>query len=420
MDFKKPLAWFARKIIAKHKPLIVGVTGSVGKTTTRHAIAVALAGKYKVREPEKNYNNEIGIPLTIIGTKGVDEGGGLLAWLRIFFDAAKVLYLPGSYPKVLVLEYGIDHPGDMDNLVKIAQPFIGVITTIGISHREFFNTEGEIAIEKGKLIEDLPDKGAFIYNFDDVHVKEQTKRTHAKLLSFGHTEGAQVRLEKIEEDLGLNSSTTLHIKTPTKSLEVKVPVVGQGHVDGILAAVAVAEQLELDKEVIEKSLQNYRAVPGRLNVLAGIKRTILIDDSYNAAPLSMSEALHVLDRFPGEIKVAVLGDMLELGDLTESSHEAIGKQVAKMNLQQLITVGELGGIIARAAKEAGMAHEQVISFETSELAIPELRELLQSESIILIKGSQGARMEKITKEFLAEPMSATQVLVRQYGKWLDS
>ena len=424
---KQLLAYFSHKIIAKYKPLVIGITGSVGKTSTRHAIAAALSAKYQLREPEKNFNNEFGIPITIIGAKGVDEGGLKIGgfnfgWLRVFAKGLMVWLLPQNYPKLLVLEYGIDEPGDMDKLLNIVQPKIGVITTIGLSHKEHFPNEQAIAVEKGKIAERLPSNGIFVYNIDDAHVKQQTKRTKAHLLSYGKAgsgNNPEVVLEKIVEQLGAQSSTTLYIKSPVRELKITVPVVGTAHTEAILAAIAVCEALQMDTELILKGLANYRAMPGRLNILAGIKRSILIDDTYNAAPLSTTEALHLLDRFPSQHKVAVLGDMLELGDATDAAHAEIGKLAASLNLQQLVTVGELGKQIAEAAKQAGMSADSVISFNNSDEAKRKVLDGLQPDSVVLIKGSQGARMEKITKELLAEPMGATQSLVRQYGHWLD-
>lgn len=423
MNVKELLAFFARKIIAKHRPLIIGITGSIGKTSTRHAIAAALSAKYQLREPEKNFNNEIGIPLTVIGAKGLDEGtaqiGKLkLGWVRIFAKAVAVWLLPQNYPKLLVLEYGIDHPGEMDILLNIAQPKLAVLTTIGISHKEHFNSNEEIAHEKGKMAERLSSNGIFIYNADDNHVVEQTKRTKAHLVSYGRA-NADIILESVEEKLGQEVSTTLHIKAPTRELKITIPAVGTAHVEAILAAVAVAEALQVDTDLLLRGLAGYRAMPGRLNVLAGIKRSILIDDTYNAAPLSMEEALRLLDRFEAKHKTAVLGDMLELGDESDPAHAEIGKLVASLKLQKLVTVGELGKKIAFSAKTAGMPEDSIISFNASDEAAQQVLQMLEPDSAVLIKGSQGVRMEKITKELLAEPMSATQMLVRQYGHWLD-
>ncbi len=417
--FIKLLAWFAQRIIAKYQPLVIGVTGSIGKTSTRHAIAAVLSAKYTVREPEKNFNNEIGIPLTVIGARGLDEGGGMLGWLRIFAKAARVLWLPYNYPKVAVLEYGIDHPGDMDALLKIVQPKIAVLTTIGISHREFFNTEAEIAHEKGKIVAGLPEDGAYIYNADDPHVVDQASRTKAQLLSYAVENKAEVKVEKIEEQLALPPRTRLTVQTLKRNVMVSVSVVGAAHVSAITAAVAVAEHLEMETDLILKGLSNYKAVPSRLNVIAGIKHTIIIDDTYNAAPLSTTEALNLLMRFPASYKTAVLGDMLELGDLTKPSHERIGQVVGEMNLDLLVTVGKFGKIIADAAIAFGMSKESVHSFATSDQARKAVQTMLVPDSVILIKGSQGARMEKITKEIMAEPMRAGELLCRQYGKWME-
>jgi UDP-N-acetylmuramyl pentapeptide synthase len=417
-QINKLLAYFARKIVAKYQPLIIGITGSVGKTSTRHAIAAALSAKYNLREPEKNFNNLIGIPLTIIGTRGLDEGGGKLGWLRIFAKALFVWLIPQNYPKLLVLEYGIDHPGDMDDLLAIVQPQLAVLTTVGISHKEFFKTQEAIAFEKGKMAAGLPSSGIFIYNADDVHVAEQTKRTQAHLVSFGKA-NADVLLEMVEEKLEYPPATRLSIKTPTRELKITVPVVGVAHESAVLAAVAVAEALEVETDLIIKGLANYRAMPGRLNLIAGIKRTILIDDTYNAAPLSTLEALKLLGRFPNPIKVAVLGDMLELGDATDEGHAQVGQFAASLNLQKLITVGTLGKKIAEAALAAGMPTERITSFSNSQEAAEVVLNGIEQESVILIKGSQGARMEKVTKELMAEPTAATQLLVRQYGKWVQ-
>ncbi len=420
-QINKLLAFFARKIIAKHQPLVIGVTGSVGKSSTRHAIAAVLSAKYFLREPEKNYNNEIGIPLTIIGAKGLDEDTGFIArklgWLRIFSEALVVWLMPQSYPKVLVLEYGIDHPGDMDALIDIVRPKITVITTVGVSHKEFFNTEADIAFEKGKLAAALPADGIYVYNADDIHVAEQTKRTKAKTISYGKAQ-ADVVLREVEEKLAMPPASRLDIKTPTRELKINIPVVGTAHESAVLAAVAVAESLEVETDLIIKGLASYRAMPGRLNVLAGIKKTILIDDTYNSAPLSATEALYLLDRFPNPLKVAVLGDMRELGDVSDSAHEQLGALAATLGLHKLVTVGELGQKIAHAALSNGMPADNVITFNTSDEAAVAVLQMLEPESVILIKGSQAVRMEKVTKELLAEPTSASSMLVRQYGKWI--
>lgn len=419
------LAYFTHKIIAKYHPLVIGITGSVGKTSTRHAIAAALSSKYNLREPEKNYNNQIGIPLTVIGAHGIDETTNKLSaqigWLRIFLKALSVWLLPQNYPKVLVLEYGIDHPSDMDVLLDLVQPNVAVLTAIGTSHLENFASQEQLAVEKAKIASRLKPGETFVYNADDVLVSAQAQKINTRKISFGKSMEipADVVLKSVVENLQLPPSTVMQIQTPTREMKITIPVVGVAHVSAVLAAVALCEDLEMETDLIKKGLHNYRAMPGRLNIIAGIKKSILIDDTYNAAPLSTTQGLNLLGRFQGSNKIAVLGDMLELGDGSEQAHAEIGKQVAQLNLQKLITVGELGNQIAQSAQANGMPAENILSFNTSADAASKVLETLMPESIVLIKGSQGARMEKITKELLAEPTAAAHLLVRQYGKWIQ-
>lgn len=419
---KRLLTYIGHKILAKHKPFIIGITGSVGKTSTRHATAALLSAKYHLREPVRNYNTEFGILLTIFGTEGLEKNHNPLGWLRVLAKALSVWLLPHNFPKMFVLEYGVDHPGDMDALVHIVKPDITVLTTIGIAHKEFFKTEAEIAKEKGKLVEALNPKGVFVYNIDDANVKAQTEKTSAKKLSFGTLEAGNnpdVVLEKVEETLAYPASTTLYFRTPTRQFKAKVPVLGTGHAKAILSAVAVAEAMEVETDLIIKGLATYRPVAGRFTVISGIKKSIIIDDSYNASPFSVMAGLRVLARFPNRVKMAALGDMLELGDDTDKAHREVGELVASLNIQKLFAVGELGKKISDSAKIAGMPPENVYSFPDSDTAKNEILKMLEPESVIFVKGSQGARMEKISKELMTEPSSAAQLLPRQYGKWLE-
>jgi UDP-N-acetylmuramoyl-tripeptide--D-alanyl-D-alanine ligase len=420
------LAFFTHKIIAKYNPTVIGITGSVGKTSTRHAIAAALASSYYLREPEKNYNNLIGIPLTVIGAKGIDESTNFvsiwLGWARIYLKALSVWLLPQNYPKLLVLEYGIDAPGDMDALLNLVAPNIAVLTSVGISHLQNFSSQQELAAEKGKIASRLTPNDLFVFNGDDTLVSQEAQKVNARKIAFGvqgqGTELETVILEKITEKLELRPETTLQISTLHGQVSISIPVIGKAHTAAVLCAVAVCVGLKVDQELFEKGLRTYKAMPGRLNILAGIKKTILIDDTYNAAPDSTKEALHLLGRFQSENKIAVLGDMLELGEQSHTGHSEIGTLAATLNLKKLVTVGKLGREIADSALQAGMSEQDILIFEDSKTAAKSVLEILVPESVVLVKGSQGARMEIITKELLAEPTAAGHLLVRQYGKWL--
>jgi len=167
-----------------------------------------------------------------------------------------------------------------------------------------------------------------------------------------------------------------------------------------------------------KGLQEYKPAPGRLNIIIGIKHSIIIDDTYNSSPDPVKAALRLLRKIPSEYKIAVLGDMLELGNISDQSHREIGEAAAAADLSRLVTVGPGGKIIAEGAAAAGFDRERILCFDTADEAKKPLQELMRPGSLVLIKGSQGMRMEKITKEVMAEPMRAPELLCRQYGNWL--
>ncbi len=413
----KWLASLARQLIAKHHPQIIGITGSVGKTSTRDAIYAVVSTAFSARKGTKNLNNEFGLPLAVIGSDS--PGRNIFGWFGVFLKAYWQLWF-GSFPKILVLEMGVDRPNDMDYLLSIARPNVAVITNIGISHYEFFGSEAAVANEKGKLVTAVPSSGAVVVNADNVGANNLRERASAKVIGYGFNPASEVRIQIKSELFQVPVQSELEVHTPTQNFSAQVHAIGIPHLASCGAAVAVGLYLGLSIEKIQSGLKKYKPVPGRLNVLNGIKRTIVIDDSYNASPDSVREALEILRRMPHHDKVAVLGDMLELGEQSQTAHEDIGKMVASFQLSQLVTVGRGGQIIAEAAKAAGMPSEHINSFPSSDIAAAHVRDSLIPESAVLVKGSQGVRMEKISKELLADPMSASNVLPRQYGKWLES
>jgi UDP-N-acetylmuramoyl-tripeptide--D-alanyl-D-alanine ligase len=412
----KRLAILARQLIAKHKPKIIGIGGSVGKTSARDAIYAVVSTAFWARKGHENYNNELGLPLAILGQKS--PGRSAFGWAMLILKGYFSLWF-GSFPKVLVLEMGVDKPNDMDYLLSIAKPDIAVITNIGISHYEFFGSTEAVANEEGKLAQAVSSHGAVILNADNAVAYAQRAKTNAKVVSYGFSDKSDVRLQIETEKFVVPVETKLTVHTSTQDFSVTVPAIGLPHIYSCGSAVAVGLYLGLSIENIQTGLRAYKPVPGRLNLINGIRKTLIIDDSYNAAPDSMNEALQILTRLPHQHKVAILGDMLELGDLTESAHKQIGAKVGEMKIDKLITVGSLGQIIAEAARIAGMDAEKIVSFADSRAASDYIRRELIPESAILIKGSQGVRMERISKELLAEPMNASNLLPRQYGSWLD-
>lgn len=409
------LADLSRRIIAKHRPKIIGITGSVGKTSARDAIFAVLKEQYSVRKGEKNFNNELGLPFTVLGVNS--PGRNILKWLWVFAKGYLILWF-GYYPKVLLLEMGVDRPGDMDYLLSIARPDVAVVTSIGISHYEFFKSYQAVAEEKGKIVQALKEGGTAILNADSDLALEQASKTTAKVITYGVGGKCNVKMVIEQESFVPPGETTAIVKTSFNDFQVSYRAVGLPHAEAVAAAISVGLTLNVPVEKIQKGLLTYKPVPGRLNLIKGIRQITLLDDTYNASPDSTIEALRVLDRMPQNEKVAVLGDMLELGDLSESSHRQVGAEAAKLDLSMLITVGSLAKFIQEQALVDGLPQDKCFWFQTSGQAKDFLRKRLIPESAILIKGSQGARMEKISRELLAEPQSAEQLLPRQYGKWL--
>lgn len=417
------LANLSRQILAKHKPKIIGITGSVGKTSTRDAIYAVVSTAFSVRKGEKNFNNEFGLPFAILGVSGPERN--IFKWLMVFVKGYFTLWF-GSYPKVLILEMGVDKSGDMDYLLSIAKPDIAVLTNIGIAHYEFFKTSQAVAEEKGKLIEALNysnQNGIAILNADNDIVKQQAVKAAgkgAKVITYGFAEDSDVRVRITLEQLSVPALTEIEVITHYNSFTATVKAVGVPHLSSVAAAVAVGLNLNISQEDIIKGLKNYKPVAGRLNFIAGIKKTTIIDDSYNASPDSVKQALSILARAPQSKKVVILGDMLELGELSEQAHKQIGELVAQLNPDRFFAVGNLANLMLDGAVSAGFPEIKTTWIENSELAHGIIRDQIEPESIILVKGSQGMRMEKISKELLLDPMSATNVLPRQYGAWLDS
>lgn len=413
------LAGLARNIIAKHKPKVIGITGSVGKTSTRDAIYAVVSTAFSVRKGEKNFNNEFGLPFAILGVDS--PGRNPIKWLWVFLKGYLILWT-GILPEVLVLEMGVDKPGDMDFLVNIARPDIAVLTNIGISHYEFFQTTEAVATEKSKILTALSSTGVAILNGDHPIVLEQKNKLSAsgpKVITYGTGSTNDIQLNITNEHFAIPVSSTISVHTAVNDFEVTIPVIGTAHSYAVGAAIAVGLNLNISTERIQKGLKNYSAPAGRLNFMKGIKQTVIIDDSYNASPDSVSNALQVVMHMPQTAKMIVLGDMLELGDLSEQSHLEIGYEIAKLNPAKLIAVGNEAKSIIQGAVDHGYDTNNTKWFVNSDEAKEWLRDNLITESVVLVKGSQGVRMEKISKELLLEPASASQILPRQYGKWLE-
>ena len=419
---QKALAVLARAIIKKYQPQIIGITGSVGKTSTKQAIFKVLALKFNVRQNIKNYNNEIGLPLTIIGAGS--GGRSVWGWLGVFMRALVLLaWRDKNYPKILVLEMAVDRVGDMKYLTDLAPCQIGVVTNISPVHLEFFKTLERIAKEKSVMVSHLDKNGWAVLNCDNHYVCDMEQVVKGRVIKYGITsEQAQVRASEIiiSKDSGERvAGLSFKLSYQGSTVPVLLPnILGEHLVYAALAAAAVGVINGMNLLEISEALRLFEAPKGRMRLLAGIKNTFIIDDSYNAGPESMAAALSVLGQLNvlGK-KIAVLGDMLELGEYTVEAHQNIGALAAANKIDSLITVGERARLIGEKAKELGLRSEDIFNFSDAETAGCFIQDRIETGDFILVKGSQGMRMEKIVKEIMAEPLKAKDLLVRQDKPW---
>lgn len=412
----------ARWTVAKYQPSIVGVTGNVGKTSTKTAVARILGTERRVRTASKNFNNEFGLPTTIIGD--FKDTDGAFFWLKVIGKGIGQLIVRNNlYPEMLVLEYGVDRPGDMNYLLEVARPEIGVITAIGETpvHVEFFDGPEGIAKEKSKLIAQLPSTGFAILNADDERIGFFREQTRAHVITYGFGPEADVRITSFANAIaenGENGFVSFKINYGGSMVPVKIEgILGKSAAYASAAGAAAGLIFGMNLLKIAETIGGYRNPAGRENIIPGIKNSLIIDDTYNAAPKATEEALLTLKSIKAKRKIAVLGDMLELGRYTMEAHRKIGKMVPK-SANILIAIGTRAKSIAEEAVKAGMPKRNVFSFENLGDAARELKTMVRKGDVILVKGSQSVRMEKITKDVMRDPREAEKLLVRQSAVWL--
>jgi len=343
---------------------VIGITGSVGKSTTKEVVAEVLEQRYCTLKSPGNMNNEIGLPLTI-------------------------LRLGRGYERA-VLEMGFYVPGEIAFLCKIALPEIGVVTNIGTVHAERAGSQEDIFRGKSELVQALPANGVAVLNLDDPWVCKMAELTHARVFFYGLDPAADLWADKVE-GLGLEG-IRFRLHYQHEILHVQVPMIGQHSVHTALraAAVGLADGLTW-QEILDGLRQGHAQL--RLTAVRTDRGALLLDDTYNASPESMLAALNLLAELGGH-KVAVLGDMLELGQYEKQGHEMVGVRVAQV-ADTLVTVGRRGHIIATAARRAGLRSRRITEFENHDEAIAHLRKSLTKEDVVLVKGSHGIRMDRI-------------------------
>jgi len=411
----------SKLILWKYKPKIIAITGSVGKTSTKDAVYAVFSKIAYVRKSEKSYNSEIGLPLTILGCP--NGWNDPYIWFKNILKGLWLFIWPHKYPKWLVLEVGIGKPSDMRKTASWLKTDAVIITAIGETpvHIEFFDSRKHLIEEKSELIKTLKKDGILVLNTDDSAVLGMKTKTKNRIITYGFSEDADIRGSEdtiLYSSAGEPQGIIFRIDADGKSLPVAIEgVFGKNHLYASLASLALSFGLKLNMLEATNALKNYEVPPGRMRLLAGINNSFIIDDTYNSSPFACESALKTL----GDIKdkgrkIAVLGDMLELGKHTEEAHKNIGK-IAKENVDILIVVGQRARSIKIGAVEVGMKEKNIFEFSNSTEAGEFLKTFVKKEDLVLVKGSQGVRMERTVEAILLDQKNKNKLLVRQDTEW---
>jgi UDP-N-acetylmuramyl pentapeptide synthase len=413
----------ARATVKKYKPQIVAITGSVGKTSAKDAVYAVLAGSEHVRKSEKSFNSEFGLPLTILGAP--NAWNNPLRWVQNLIDGLLLLIFTHRYPKWLVLEVGADRPGDIQSVATWLPVTVAVITRLPEMpvHVEFFDSPEQVVEEKASLVDALVPQGTLVLYGDDDRVQTLKARAgNKKVITFGFSHEADVRAEELRilyeegaQRFPIGMSARVSAGGTSAPVEV-IGTVGAHSFLPLLAAAAVGQALDKKLGDVVEALSGYEPPTGRMHLVRGIKDSILIDDTYNSSPAAAIAALETLTTVAKGRKIAVLGDMLELGRHSVDEHRKAGTTAAGTS-DLLVTVGFRARDMAQGALDAGMSESAILQFEDASTAGEQLAALVQPGDTILIKGSQSMRMEKTVEGLMADPDRAQDILVRQDSEW---
>lgn len=395
----------AKRVLRRDKPFVIVVTGSVGKTTTKDAIAAVLAADaVPVRCASGNLNTEFGVPLAIMGFDAAPHG--ISGWIGVLWRSLFIrsVAAPGYR---LVLEFSSDKDGDIAFLAERVPLDMVVFTRFTMTHGR---SADQVAAEKLSILHGLKKGGKVVVNADDPLQAPACQRAGG--CTYGMAAAAQVRYEvKRYGADGIEMSLRLNAET----LDVSTKLVAEHQLLSVVAAAAVGRQLGLSKTAIMQQIESFLPPRGRMRIIEGRKQTTLIDDSYNSSPAAAELALQALKKFAGDRRtIAILGNMNELGEHTVSAHLALGQAVAAAGVDFLVAVGQNANRIVRGAREGGLPDQHTITFKTPEKLMSRIDNLIQAKDVILVKASQnGMRFERVVKMLMAHPNQAGELLVRQ-------
>ncbi|HVE81097.1 MAG TPA: UDP-N-acetylmuramoyl-tripeptide--D-alanyl-D-alanine ligase [Candidatus Dormibacteraeota bacterium] len=397
-----------KKLIKKNNLKIVAITGSVGKTSTKLAIAAVLGQKFRVLAHQGNYNTEIGLPLSIFELDVPENLTQPAEWLKILRQIDRRLGEPYPYD-VLVLEMGADRPGEIQQFMRYIQPDVGVVTAIQQVHMEGFGSLTAIIREKTAL---ASGSRQVVYNADDPRTVEEVQQIGGKLYSYGLKQG-DFHFENFKRQAKGYSGA---LKWGKKSVKFKTELVGEHSLRIVAAAAAVAKLLGLTEKQLAEGIAKITPVPGRMQLLPGKRGSVIIDDTYNSSPKAVLCALETLKQSNGGRKIAILGSMNELGSYAEAGHQEVGKACSSIDM--LLTIGENANKhLASAARGAGLDESKIHRFNSPYEAGRFLARKLKGGDTVLAKGSQNGVFAEEAVALLLSDQADKAKLVRQGEAW---
>ncbi len=412
---QKKLERFVRDYFKKHKEIkLIVITGSVGKTSTKIAIASLLSEKFRVRVHGGNHNSELSAPLAILGITFPDNIRSLRAWMDVFKQAKKIVNEPANVD-VIVQELGTDRIGQIAEFGKYLNPDIAVVTSVAPEHMEFFINMDNVAKEELCVVN--YSKTALI-NCDDVSIDYLKYITNPSVTYYGTNESANYRFISQSYNFKDGYKGTYSAPEFPEKFDAAIKLIGDHTIRSAIAAGAIGAKLGMTQEEIVSGLLRVKTVPGRMNILYGAENTILIDDTYNSSPLAAASAIDTLYRLIVPGRIVVLGSMNELGAMSVDAHKKLGELCDPTKLEWVVTVGdEAEKYLAPAAKARGC---QVKVCKNALEAGAFVRSVLKPKMVILFKGSQGGiYLEEAVKVVLYRTSDEMQ-LVRQSADWIKT
>lgn len=413
---RKKLEGYVKRYFKAHSEIkLVVVTGSVGKTSTKVAIATLLSRKFKVRVHQGNHNTHLSAPLAILGIKYPDNIKNIISWFSVFRQAKQKILEPTDVD-VIVQELGADRIGEIPHFGKYLQPDIAVVTAVSPEHMEFFKTIDNVAREE---LEAANFSKEALVNYEDIDIKYMSYIKNPKVESYGTGDNSNYRLKYSNFNFKDGYETEFFAPQNSKgSISSKICIIGDYMLRPVVAALAVARKFGMSDEEILASLAKLKPTPGRMNMIKGLNGSLLIDDTYNSSPLAVSSAIQTLYNLDSPQRIAVLGSMNELGDTSEAEHREIGKMCDPSKLSYLVTVGdEANRYIAEEANSKDCKVKTCMNaLEAGAFVVDLVKNT--AGSVVLLKGSQGGIFLEEATKMLLESSKDDYRLVRQNSDWM--